>query len=108
MKIAGAILALIAGLFGFVFAVIILLIGGLGEYLGTVNAIVAVAMGWIILFFSFAVLTFAALSFGKNNFGMYLIFISLCGIALGETLFAWFLVLSFIGGILMLFDNKEN
>ena len=110
MKKAGAILALIAGIFGTIAAVVTLFFGGLAGAFGTDGASTVVGLGWGGVLFSFIVLILGALSFGAKTkvLGILLILSSLGGMILGGTLVALCLVLSLIGGILVLLGVKNN
>ena len=67
-------------------------------------------LGWGGVLFSFIVLILGALSFGAKTkvLGILLILSSLGGMILGGTLVAICLVLSLIGGILVLLGVKNN
>jgi hypothetical protein len=110
MKKAGALLALIAGIFGTIAAVVTLFFGGLADAFETDNATTVIGLGWGGILFSFIVLVLGALSFSTQNkiLGILLILSSLGGMILGGTLVAVCLVLSLIGGILVLLGGKKD
>ena len=110
MKKAGALLSLIAGIFGTIAAVVTLFVGGVAGAFGSDDASMVVGLGWGGVLFSFIVLVLGALSFSarKKIFGILLILCSISGMILGGTLVAVCLVLSLIGGILVLLGVKKD
>jgi hypothetical protein len=107
MRKAGGIIALIAGVFAVIAAVITLLIGGTGSVLNTKGADTVVMLGWGGVAFSFLTIVLGAvcmISTTRWPAGL-LIICSLAGAVLGGTLVAIFMVLAFIGGMLGLFGR---
>lgn len=102
MKIAGGIIALIAGLFGTIMAFITLGIGGVGSAFGGEGADTVISLGWAGIFLTFAIIVFAVIAmFAKSKFpGIAIIVLSLITVIAGGTFVAIFMVLSLIGGIL--------
>ena len=110
MKKAGAIVALIAGIFGFIAAIFTLFFGGVAGAFETEGASTVVGLGWGGVFFSFFVLVLGALAFGarKKAIGILLIVSSLLGAVLGGTLVAVPMMLSLVGGILVTIGSKTE
>jgi len=109
MQNAGGVVALIGGVFGFIAAVITLLIGGIGGAAGAANANTVVGLGWGGVLFSFLVIVFGAISMGAKTKkpGIMVILSSVCGVILGGTLVAVCLSLSFVGGMLAMIGIKK-
>jgi hypothetical protein len=104
MKKAGGIIAIIAGIFGVIAAVATLLIGGMGSALGGDGATAVIGLGWGGIIFSFIVIVMGAICIGTRGKApsIILIIASVCGIVLGGTFVAVFMVLSLIAGVLVL------
>ncbi len=67
MKIAGGIVALIAGLFGVIMAFVTLGIGGLGGAFGGEGAETVIGLGWAGVFLTFTIIAFSVASmFAKS------------------------------------------
>jgi len=109
MKKAGAIISIIAGIFGIISAAVTLFVGGLGSAFEADGSDTVIGLGWGGVVFSFCVIILGALSFGAKGkiLGILLIVSSLAGIVLGGTIVAVFMVLSLIGGILVLIGAKQ-
>lgn len=103
MKKAGGVIALIAGLFGTIMAFVTLAFGGVGSALGGEGAETIIGLGWAGIFLTFAIIVFAVIAmFAKSKFpGIAIIILSLITVVAGGTLVAIFMVLSLIGGILV-------
>ena len=103
MRIAGGVIALIAGIFGIFSAGATLLFGGLGSALNSEGASTVIGLGWGGVIFSFLTIIFGAVAIGVKSRipGILLIISSLCGVILGGTLVAIFMVLALVGGILV-------
>jgi len=110
MRIAGGVIALIAGIFGIFSAGATLLFGGLGSALNSEGASTVIGLGWGGVLFSFLTIILGAIAIGvKSKFpGILLIICSLGGIVLGGTLVAIFMVLAFIGGILVAIGARKQ
>ena len=110
MKKAGGIVALIAGIFGFLAAIVTLFMGGIGAALEAEGGTTVVAFGWLGILFSFLTIVFAAIAMGAKGKvpGVLLILCALGGAILGGTLVAIPMALSLIGGILALFGNQPK
>lgn len=109
MKLAGAIIALIAGVFGTIAAFVTLFVGGIGSALGKEGSTV-IALGWGGVLFSFATLVIGAIAIGAKSKkpAVILIISSVMGMILGGTLVAIFMVLAVAGGILNLVGVKKQ
>ena len=110
MKKAGAIISVIAGIFGILAAAVTLFVGGVGAAFKADGANTVVGLGWGGVMFSFSVITLGAMAFDAKSrvIGILLIVCSLFGIVLGGTIVAVFMVLSLIGGILVYISVKKN
>jgi len=107
MSKAGGIISIIAGIFGVMAAVATLFIGGMGAAFKATGANQIVGLGWGGVLFSFLVIVFGAVAFSKPKFsGIAIIISSLSDAILGGTMVAICMVLSFIGGILVLFGKN--
>ncbi len=104
MKKAGGIIAIIAGVFGVVAAISTLLIGGVGSALGGDGATMVIGLGWGGILFSFIAIITGAICIGAHGKApsVILIIASVCGIVLGGTFVAVFMVLSLVAGVLAL------
>jgi uncharacterized protein YecT (DUF1311 family) len=109
MKKAGAIIALIAGVFGVIAAFVTLAFGGVASAFGTKGGSTVVALGWGGVLFSLLVIVFGAIAFAKPKFaGWALVVCSIAGAVLGGTLVAVAMVLSLVGGILAVVGAKND
>ncbi|EJF89417.1 hypothetical protein MEG_01888 [Bartonella tamiae Th307] len=110
MKIAGGIIGIIAGIFGFLAAITTLFIGGIGSASEAEGADMVIGLGWGGILFSFLCIIFAAVAIAAKGKvpGILLILSSLLGAFLGGTLVAICMVLALIGGIMALFGNKKQ
>jgi hypothetical protein len=102
MQKAGGIVAVIAGIFGTLAAIVTLLIGGVGSALSTQGASTVVGLGFGGIAFSFATIVLGAIAMGAKGRvpGILLIVCSILGAILGGTIVAVFMVLALIGGVL--------
>jgi hypothetical protein len=107
MRLAGAIIALIAGIFATFAAGFTLFVGGIGGAFRADRADLVVALGWGGVAFSFLTIIFGAIGIGNKSKipGFLLILSSLAGAVLGGSLVAVFMALSLIGGILVAIDG---
>lgn len=109
MNKAGGIIAIIAGIFGIFAAGFTLLFGGLASAFNAHGSGTVVALGWGGVGFSFLTIVFGALALsGIRWAGIGIIICAIAGAILGGTLVAVFMVLSLIGGILVLIDSKSR
>jgi len=110
MKLAGGIIAIVAGIFAVVAAGITLFIGGIGSVAHADSASTVVGLGWGGVVFSFLVIILGAVTLSTQSKvpGILLMIASLFGAVLGGTLVAIFMVLSFIGGLLALFGKRPT
>jgi hypothetical protein len=109
MKKAGGIIALIAGIFGVIAAVVTLFVGGVGGALETEGAKTVVSLGCGGILFSFFTIILGAVAMGTNSKvpGILLILCAIAGAILGGTIVAVFMALALAGGILALFGKKK-
>lgn len=116
MKKAGAIIALISGLFGTVAAVITLFFGGFAGAVNAEGAATVVGLGWGGLLFTFLTIIFSAIALTSSRklMGVLLLGCAIGGAVLGGTLVAICMALTFVGGVLTLLglrneeDNKAS
>jgi hypothetical protein len=110
MKTAGGIVALIAGIFGILSAGVTLLVGGIGSAVSANDASTVMGLGWGGVIFSFITIILAAVALGIRNRmpGILLVLNSIAGAILGGTLVAIFMVLSLIGGILVIIGGRKK
>jgi len=110
MKKAGGIIALIAGIFGVIAALITLFAGGVGGALKSEGAQTVVMLGWGGVLFSFLTIIFGAITIGTKSktIPILLIVSAILGIVLGGTFVAIFMVLALISGILGYFGVKKE
>lgn len=108
MNKTGGIVAIIAGVFAVIAALVTLLFGGVASAFHADRASTVVGLGWGGVVFSFLVIVFGALSLSKPRpAGWGLVISSLLGAILGGTLVAVFMVFALIGGILVIMDAKK-
>jgi len=100
MQKAGGIVALVAGIFGTMAAIVTLLVGGAGAAFNAEGASTIVGLGWGGIAFSFTTIILGAVAMGaKSQLPGVLIMISaILGGLMGGTLVAIFMVLAFAGG----------
>lgn len=110
MRKAGGIIALIAGIFSIVAAVVTLFVGGVGSALSADGANTVVGLGWGGVFFSFLTIVLAAITIGVHSRvpGILLVISSAVGAILGGTLVAVFMALALIGGILAIIGGGKK
>lgn len=110
MKKAGGIIAIIAGIFAVVAAIVTLFIGGVGAALNADGGNTVIGLGWGGVLFSFLVIVFGAIAIGAKGRwpGVLLIVLSIGGAILGGTLVAIFMALALIGGILAMLGAKPQ
>ena len=109
MQKAGGIVALIAGIFGVLAAIVTLAVGGIGAAVDANDAQMVVGLGWGGIVFSFLTIVLGAISMGATSKkpGIFLIICSIAGAILGGTLVAVCMVLALIGGILATIGAKK-
>lgn len=110
MKIAGGIIALVAGIFGTLAAGATLMVGGMGGALEAEGAESVVWLGFGGLFFSFLTIVLGAVALGVNSkkVGVALIISAILGAILGGTFVAVFMVLALLGGILVVIGSGKQ
>lgn len=108
MSKAGGIIGIIAGVFGFIAAVVTLFIGGAGSAFNAEGAKDVIGLGGGGVLFSFLVIVFSAISISTVMWSsIAMIVCSVLGIFLGGTLVAVCMALSLIGGILAVIGAKK-
>lgn len=114
MRKAGGIVSIIAGVFGVIAALVTLLFGGIGAAVDASSSGTVIWLGFGGVVFSFLVIIFGALAINAKSrtMGLALIVFSGAGIILGGTFVAIFMLLSLVGGVLVLLGvrqaNKEG
>ncbi len=110
MRKAGGIIALIAGVFGVLAAIVTLGVGGVGSALKADHASTVVYLGWGGLAASFLTIIFGAVAMNASTRGpgVLLIISSVAGAILGGTLVAVFMALALIGGLLALIGGGKK
>lgn len=110
MAKAGGIVALIAGIFGVLAAGFTLSVGGIGSAVNVENARSVVLLGWGGVLFSFLVIVLSAMAMGRptRKIGWWLIVCSILGALLGGTFVAIFMLLSLVGGVLVLNGERAS
>ena len=105
MRKAGGIIALIAGVFAVLAAIVTLAIGGLGSAFAAHNAGTVVWLGWGGVLFSFLVIVLGAVCTGATSRvpAILLIVCAIFGAVLGGTLVALFMALALLGGLVAVF-----
>lgn len=104
---AGGVIGLIAGVFGFIAAIVTLFLGGVGAAFGAKEAdgILGFGLGGIV--FSFSTIVFAAMVFSKpKGAGIGLMVCAILGALFGGTFVAVCMVLAAIGGLLAVLDGS--
>jgi len=102
MQQAGGIIALVAGIFGTLAAVITLFVGGMGAAFEADKADTVVWLGWGGVFFSFLTIVLGAVAMNTASRapGLLIVVSSLAGAVLGGTLVAVCMALALTGGLL--------
>ena len=110
MRKAGGVIAIIAGIFGVMAAIVTLFVGGVGSAFHANNAGMVVGLGWGGVLFSFSTIVLGALCIAVQSpiVGLLLIACSICGIVLGGTFVAVFMALALIGGLLASFGRGSQ
>jgi hypothetical protein len=102
MRKAGGIIAIIAGIFGLLAAVLTLVVGGVGSVLQADSAKVVVLMGWGGILFSILTIILGAVCATARTAmpAAFLIVATIGGMVLGGTVVAICMVLALVGGLL--------
>ena len=106
MKKSGGIIAIVAGAFSIIAAVITLFVGGIGGALEAEGADTVIGLGWLGLFLSFVVIILGAATItAKKRFVPILLLVCAATATIaGGTLVAIIMVLAILGALLALFD----
>lgn len=110
MKIAGGVVSIVFAVVAVISALATLLLGGIGEAVGTEGASLVTGLGWAGLFISFVIIAFAAAAIGaKSTFpAIMVIVLSLINVIAGGTLVAIFMVPALLGGIVSLIGVTQQ
>jgi hypothetical protein len=110
MRIAGGVIALIAGIFGVIAAVATLFFGGVGAAFSAHGADAVLRFGWGGIAFSLLVIVYGACTLGsKGRWAPCLLIVSaISGWFLGGLLVGICMVLALIGGALSLFQTRSK
>lgn len=111
MQKSGGIIALIAGIFGFIAAILTLMVGGLYEaVINEVSSQIGVFVGLLGILFSFLTIILGAIAMGTKTriVGYLLIVCALVGAITGGTLVAVCMALALAGGIVATIGVKGN
>lgn len=110
MQKAGGIIALLAGIFGVLAAIVTLMIGGIGAGFEAEGASTVVGLGWGGIGFSFLTIILGAVAMGAKGKvpGILIMLCAIAGAVLGGTLVALFMVLALIGGLLATIGPKRR
>lgn len=102
MKIAGGIIAIIAGLLGIVAAVFTLFVGGVGSAFESEGAGTIIGLGWGGILFSLLVIVFGAVAIAAKSRkpAIALMVCAVLGAILGGTFVAICMALALVGGII--------
>lgn len=102
MQKAGGIIALVAGIFGVLAAIITLMAGGFAHVAQSEKADTVIYLGWGGVAFSFLTIVLGAIAISASGrkVGVFLMLTAVAGAVLGGTFVALFMVLAFIGGLL--------
>lgn len=109
MQKAGGIIALIAGIFGVLAAIVTLMIGGIGAGFEAEGASTVVGLGWGGIGFSFLTIILGAVTMGAKGKipGILLMLCAIAGAITGGTLVAVCMILALIGGLLATIGTKK-
>lgn len=110
MRKAGGIIGLIAGIFGVFAALVTLSVGGLGSAFNANDASTVVNLGWGGVGFSFLAIVLGAVAIGSRGrlSGVLMILCALFGAVLGGSLVAICMILTLIGGILVVVGGGKR
>jgi hypothetical protein len=108
MQKSGGIVAIIAGIFGVLAALVTLFIGGVGGAFEVEGAGTTIGLGWGGVLFSFLTIVLGAIAISARGRlpGVLLIITAILGAILGGTFVAVFMVLALFGGIIALFGRR--
>ncbi len=110
MQKSGGIIALVAGIFGALAAIVTLFFGGLGSAFDAEGANTVVGLGWGGMLFSFLTIVLGAVAMGAKGMvpGILLMVAAVLGAVLGGTMVAVFMILSLVGGIIATIGARQN
>ncbi len=109
MKIAGGVIAIIAGVFGIVAAVVTLFIGGVGAALESEGSQSVIGVGWAGILFAFLTIIFGAIAIGAKTRkpAIALLLCAVVGAITGGTFVAICMALAIVGGILAVIPSPS-
>lgn len=107
MRKSGGIVALIAGLLGFIAAVFTLVVGGIGSNFNADAGDTIIGLGWSGLLICFLIIVLGAIAMNAKTFipGILIIVSSIFGAIYGGTLVAVLMILALVGGVLACMSN---
>lgn len=110
MKIAGGVVSIVFAVVSVISALATLLVGGIGEAVGTEGARLVTGLGWAGLFIAFVIIAFAAAAIGvRSTFpAIMIIVLSVINVIAGGTLVAIFMVPTLLGGIVSLIGVTQQ
>ena len=109
MQKAGGVIGLVAGILGFIAAVVTLFFGGVAGAFNAEGASTVVGLGWGGVLFSFLCIVLGAVAMGAKGKvpGGLLALSAIAGAILGGTLVAVCMALALVGGILAMIGTKS-
>ncbi len=107
MRKSGGIVALIAGLLGFIAAVFTLVVGGIGSNFNADAGDTIIDLGWSGILICFLIIVLGAIAMNAKTFipGILIIVSSIFGAIYGGTLVAVLMILALVGGVLACMSN---
>lgn len=107
MRKSGGIVALIAGLLGFIAAVFTLVVGGIGSNFNADAGDTIIGLGWSGMLICFLIIVLGAVAMNAKTFipGILIIVSSVFGAIYGGTLVAVLMMLALVGGVLACMSN---
>lgn len=102
MRKSGGVVALIAGLLGFIAAVFTLVVGGIGSNFNADAGDTIIGLGWSGILICFLIIVLGAIAMNAKTFipGILIIVSSIFGAIYGGTLVAVLMILALVGGVL--------
>lgn len=107
MRKSGGIVALIAGLLGFIAAVFTIVVGGIGSNFNADAGDTIIGLGWSGILICFLIIVLGAIAMNAKTFipGILIIVSSIFGAIYGGTLVAVLMILALVGGVLACMSN---
>ncbi|MEB3299990.1 MAG: hypothetical protein VKO21_10965 [Candidatus Sericytochromatia bacterium] len=105
---AGGIIGIIAGVFGFIAAIVTVLFGGFAGAVKAEGADTVIGLGFGGILFSFLVIVSSSIAMGRpRGGGIATILLSIAGAILGGTPVAVCMTLAFLGGVVAMFGKSK-